>query len=101
MRLLQQIDAQGPLGQVSQVREIPHEQTGGAQALFTCEPTCLTSTGESHDLGIYLILGDLTLSVQFADTADYCQRHEAETGLIPWGLSKGWPSRIDFDKLHM
>ncbi|KAH9454882.1 hypothetical protein Pst134EA_022376 [Puccinia striiformis f. sp. tritici] len=39
------------------------------------------------------------LYLPFSDIASCCQLHRAEKKLIPMGLQKGWPSKIDFQKL--
>ncbi|KAA1092421.1 hypothetical protein PGT21_002158 [Puccinia graminis f. sp. tritici] len=39
------------------------------------------------------------LYLPFPMIANYCQRHRAEKQLIPMGLAKGWPSKIDFKTL--
>ncbi|POV94618.1 hypothetical protein PSHT_16097 [Puccinia striiformis] len=39
------------------------------------------------------------LYLPFSDIASCCQLHRAEKNLIPVGIQKGWPTKIDFQKL--
>ncbi|PLW06152.1 hypothetical protein PCASD_25275 [Puccinia coronata f. sp. avenae] len=39
------------------------------------------------------------LYLPFPDIATFCQLHRAEKNLIPMGIKKGWPKKIDFQSL--
>ncbi|KAH9809378.1 hypothetical protein DFH28DRAFT_905427, partial [Melampsora americana] len=40
------------------------------------------------------------MCLPFTQTAEFCNLHHAECVIIPLGVSKGWPTSIDFDVLE-
>lgn len=40
----------------------------------------------------------MTLSV--VETTGFCRLHEDERTVIPEGLARGWPSKVDFDGIE-
>ncbi|KAI9604676.1 hypothetical protein KEM48_002431 [Puccinia striiformis f. sp. tritici PST-130] len=42
----------------------------------------------------------LGLYLPFSQRAEHCQLHKAELTTIPDGIKQGWPTHIEFNKLH-
>ncbi|PLW28633.1 hypothetical protein PCANC_23030 [Puccinia coronata f. sp. avenae] len=82
----------------------------GDLCVFCDEPMPLNPSCRLKKLGEYLQAkpevqhrreptNPWALHLPFPLTAGYCQMHQAELSIIPHGLSKQWPSTIDFENL--